>query len=144
MSQLEVQKNKAILEKARLSRAYLDAAKSFGIEQDLEFCPCLDMSTIEAAKLKQQQQQQQRQGQTQLHSQSQSQPQPHVDSESIFKILAAAANANNGKVNNGLNTMHTTTQVKMNNVNNNTNGLKHMGSNLRNGISTIARNRYYG
>ncbi|KAG0682318.1 hypothetical protein C6P40_001896 [Pichia californica] len=153
MSQIETQRNKAILQKARISRAYLDAAKSFGIEQDLEFCPCLDMSLLEsspaistAASLKMNQQQ---------HN--------YVDSESIFKILAAAANAKNynnnitNNNNNNNNNIGYNSQMKqmINNVNNNANnngtnnGYNFMNingnikqiNNMKNGASN--RNKYY-
>jgi hypothetical protein len=87
---MDVQATKVALQKARMSRAYLDQAKSFGMEQDIEFCPCLDSASIEAynhilinnnlnsANMRQQN-----------HS--------NIDSASIFKILAAAANINNAK-----------------------------------------------
>lgn len=91
--------DRVALQKARLSRAYLDQAKSFGIEQDLEFCPCLDPATINSynQSLASNYNTPMMSNVSMRPNQS-NQQQQSIDSESIFKILAAAAaNINTAK-----------------------------------------------
>lgn len=115
---MESSQSKITLQKARVSRAYLDQAKSFGIQQDIAFCPCLEASTIEAYN------NQILNGyptSTQMKHQN-----SNIDSESIFKILAAAANINNAQKDNNMTNPGSVTHA--NNTNgNNTN--KNNGSN---------------
>lgn len=148
MNTMETQNNQLALQKARMSRAYLDQVKSFSVEQDFKFCPCLNNTSANSysAFLSNGYQSQQQQQQVQIQSQAQAlaqaqvqaQAQAHlhnqlrnlqtlrsiqsqqgsapgtpgpmsvkmgqtnssIDSESIFKILAAAAtiNSNHGGV----------------------------------------------
>ena len=126
ISQIELQKSKAALQKARLSRAYLDAAKSFGVEKDMEFCPCFDMSTIESSTS------------TTGYpaSMSMRQQKSYIDSESIFKILAAAGNVNTMKNNNnGISSSANQAKLSLKEI-------KQMGINNKHNIA--ARNKYYG
>ncbi|TID31082.1 hypothetical protein CANINC_000326 [Pichia inconspicua] len=100
------------LQKARISRAYLDQAKSFGIEQDLEFCPCLEPSAVNlynqslvngyAAPI------------NSMRQQNSNVQQQTIDSESICKILAAAA-ANIGT--NSYDSSRTGNTAKISNMN---------------------------
>lgn len=125
------QRNDLAVQKARISRAYLDAAKSFGIEQDIEFCPCLDLSTIDsynngyASSVKMRQQG------------------SNIDSESIFKILAAAANINSNKKITGNNSNTSNNSNNNNNIGkiNNIKDIKQMSTNSNNGFMNI--NKYY-
>lgn len=136
------------LQRARISRAYLDQAKSFGIEQDIEFCPCLDTGSINAYN------QAVMSGYTtpmmnpivMRHHQQQQQQQQTIDSESIFKILAAAAaNINNaknvGSTSNGNAAAYANTIQRPNSAGkgNNANMLK---NNLLKNQSLANKNRY--
>lgn len=131
ISQMDLQKSKAALQKARLSRAYLDAAKSFGVEKDMEFCPCFDMSMIESSS-----------SSTNGYpaSMSMRQQNSYIDSESIFKILAAAGSVNNIKNNNSNNTgsgiSSSANQAKLS-----LKEIKQMGITNKHNIAT--RNKYY-
>lgn len=76
-----------MLQQARIARAYLDAHKSFELEQDLAFCPLMTnsngLNTSSPSS-----------SATTLSKAQQLRASGNIDSASIFRILAAAAAVN--------------------------------------------------
>lgn len=124
--------DKLKLQKARISRGYLDQAKSFGIEQDLEFCPCLDVHTINAynqSLMSGYNTPMMTNAAMRLHQQQQVQQQA-VDYESVLKILAAAAANNPNSVNTTRSNMNSPYIKSHANVNTNGNGNANLNMNV--------------
>lgn len=121
-----LQSSDLAVQKARLSRAHLDAAKSFGIEQDIEFCPCLDKASIDNYN--------NNRNASSINSallnkgNFKTQKQESFDPTPIFKILAAAANNKNVPNNINANTLN--------------NGIYHNSNNNSNTNINVNRNNH--